>query len=160
MRKAFSICRSIEVFCNKVDMALMTLCRFPGCRKPVPRGERYCAAHAEKGRLRDEAQEARAKQFREKRRRELRGSSSDRGYGYRWQKLRNRFIAQHPLCQACQAKGIIRMATDVDHIVPHRGDPELLYDEVNLQSLCHECHSRKTAREDGGFGNRRYGGRG
>lgn len=47
------------------------------------------------------------------------------------------------------------METDVDHIVPHRGDPELLYDEANLQSLCHECHSKKTAREDGGFGNGR-----
>ena len=46
------------------------------------------------------------------------------------------------------------MATDVDHIVPHRGDARLLYDENNLQSLCKSCHSRKTATEDGGFGNR------
>lgn len=73
-------------------MALMTLCRFPGRRRPVPLGEHYCATHAEKGRLRDEAREVRAKQFREKRRRELMGSSLARGYGYRWQKLRNRFI--------------------------------------------------------------------
>ena len=47
------------------------------------------------------------------------------------------------------------MATDVDHIIPHKGDRSLLYDERNLQALCHECHSRKTFFEDGGFGRRK-----
>ena len=28
-----------------------------------------------------------------------------------------------------------------------------MWDEENLQALCHACHSRKTAAEDGGFGN-------
>lgn len=88
----------------------------------------------------------------------LKGNSSERGYGYRWQKLRNRFIAQHPYCEECMKQGKITLATDVDHIVPHRGDPALLYDETNLQSLCKACHSRKTAREDGGFGNPTDGG--
>jgi 5-methylcytosine-specific restriction protein A len=35
---------------------------------------------------------------------------------------------------------------DVDHIVPHRGDPKLLRHWDNLQSLCHRHHSLKTAR--------------
>ena len=35
---------------------------------------------------------------------------------------------------------------------PWLADRSLLYDERNLQALCHECHSRKTATEDGGFG--------
>jgi len=52
-----------------------------------------------------------------------------------------------PLCCGCGAE-----ATDVDHMMPHRGDPGLMYANENVQSLCHECHSRKTAREDGGFG--------
>jgi 5-methylcytosine-specific restriction protein A len=39
-----------------------------------------------------------------------------------------------------------------DHIVPHRGDPALLWDPANLQALCARCHNRKTALEDGGFG--------
>jgi 5-methylcytosine-specific restriction protein A len=44
------------------------------------------------------------------------------------------------------------MATEVDHIVPvARGGALLDWD--NLQSMCHGCHSRKTASEDGGFGN-------
>ncbi|WP_423837057.1 HNH endonuclease [Sutterella wadsworthensis] len=52
-------------------------------------------------------------------------------------------------------QGRLTLATDVDHIKPHRGDPILLFDEKNLQALCHACHSRKTASEDGGFGNER-----
>ena len=39
-------------------------------------------------------------------------------------------------------------ATDVDHIVPHRGDPALFWDEENWQALCHSCHSKKTRNED------------
>lgn len=136
-------------------MALMTLCKYPGCLKPVVRGTRYCALHAEKGRKRDEAQEATARRMREKHRKELRGSSSARGYGYKWQKIRARFLALHPICQECERLGIVKAATDVDHIVPHRGDMNLFYDIENLQALCHECHSRKTAKEDGGFGNAR-----
>jgi 5-methylcytosine-specific restriction protein A len=41
----------------------------------------------------------------------------------------------------------------VDHIIPHRGDQALFWDEENWQPLCLVCHNAKTAREDGGFGN-------
>lgn len=132
-------------------MPLLCLCKFPGCRKPVPRGESYCALHRAKG----EEREAKAKAERMKRRAEAMGSASERGYGYRWRKLRARFLADHPLCAECLKTGRAVPATDVDHIVPHRGNPDLMWDEGNLQALCHSCHSRKTASEDGGFGNRR-----
>ena len=39
-------------------------------------------------------------------------------------------------------------ATDVDHIVPHRGDKTLFWDQGNWQPLCHRHHSSKTRRED------------
>jgi 5-methylcytosine-specific restriction protein A len=39
-------------------------------------------------------------------------------------------------------------ATDVDHIVPHRGDKKLFWDESNWQALCHSHHSIKTRNED------------
>ena len=47
----------------------------------------------------------------------------------------------------------VTAATDVDHVKPHKGDAELFWDEANWQALCHACHSRKTAAEDGALGN-------
>lgn len=136
-------------------MPLLTICSYPGCHSPVPRGERYCECHKDAGEKRDAEAKARAAKKREQRRVQQAGNSNDRGYTYRWKKLRDRFIAQHPYCEECFKQGKIVMATDIDHIVPHKGDRSLLYDERNLQALCHKCHSRKTATEDGGFGNRR-----
>ena len=46
-------------------------------------------------------------------------------------------------------------AVDVDHIRPHKGDPTLFWDPQNWQSLCKPCHSAKTVKQDGGFGNSR-----
>lgn len=132
-------------------MPLMTFCKHPGCRRPVPRGVDFCGQHKSDA----EKHAAAARKAREARRTAFKGSSAKRGYGYRWQKLRNRFIAQHPFCEQCMKQGRLTIATDIDHIKPHRGDPILLFDEENLQALCHACHSRKTASEDGGFGNER-----
>lgn len=44
-------------------------------------------------------------------------------------------------------------ASCTDHITPHHGDWKLFWERRNHQSLCDGCHSRKTATEDGGFGN-------
>ena len=35
-------------------------------------------------------------------------------------------------------------ATVVDHVIPHRGDRKLFWDEQNWQPLCKECHDKKT----------------
>lgn len=71
-------------------------------------------------------------------------TTNERGYTYRWQKARERFLAKHPLCKHCQAQGIVTAATDVDHVIPHRGNDALFWDESNWQSLCKSCHSVKT----------------
>ena len=63
-----------------------------------------------------------------------------------WRALRNRFIADHPLCAECLEKGVITPATVVDHIKPINEGGEPL-DENNLQSLCARCHNKKSARE-------------
>jgi len=47
---------------------------------------------------------------------------------------------------------MVTNATVVDHIIPHKGDYKLMYDQNNLQSLCKYHHDVKTATEDGGFG--------
>ena len=88
---------------------------------------------------------------------EPRGTSAQRGYGYKWQQARAGYLAKHPLCVECERQGRVVAATDVDHIIPHRGDMDLFWDSSNWQPLCHPCHSAKTAREDGGLGNRRRG---
>ncbi len=35
-------------------------------------------------------------------------------------------------------------ATVVDHIIPHRGDQKLFWDENNWQGLCEHHHNTKT----------------
>ena len=124
-------------------MPLLHICAYPGCHTPVPLGVRYCRRHEEKGEKRD----ARLKAARDKRRTERAGSSTERGYGYSWQKRRTAFLRGHPLCEECRKRGRITPATDVDHIEPHNGDWQRFTDPSNLQSLCHSCHSAKTMAE-------------
>ena len=74
--------------------------------------------------------------------------SAARGYGYAWQQYRVGYLSRSPLCVMCQADGRITSATVVDHIVPHRGDERLFWDESNHQGLCAPCHSSRKAREE------------
>ncbi|MEN1680329.1 MAG: HNH endonuclease signature motif containing protein [Planctomycetota bacterium] len=75
-----------------------------------------------------------------------RPSFRQRGYGTRWDKLSRRFRQENPLCVECLSHGVTTPSQVTDHIVPHRGDEALLWDESNLQALCHTCHNRKTRR--------------
>lgn len=102
-------------------------CRHPGC--PELTEGKYCPAHT-KLHLTD------------------RESSSGRGYDSRWRKARRRFLKLHPLCVECNGQGRLVKATVVDHIIPHRGDRQLFWDESNWQSLCKRCHDNKTMTVD------------
>lgn len=84
---------------------------------------------------------------------EKRGTAAERGYDTRWRKARLGFLKKHPLCVHCQEKGRLTPSKVVDHIIPHKGNKELFWQRRNWQALCLSCHSTKTAREDGGFGN-------
>lgn len=77
-----------------------------------------------------------------------------------WKRLRKFKLARNYCCECerCAKAGRRLIATVVDHRQPHRGDPALFYDLENLQSMSKACHDRKTASQDGGFGNRRKGG--
>lgn len=66
-----------------------------------------------------------------------------------WRKLRASILDGEPLCRICAAAGRITGASHVDHV---DGD-DSNNNPDNLQPLCAPCHSSKTAREDGGFGN-------
>ena len=56
----------------------------------------------------------------------------------------------HPICAT---PGCGQLATDIDHKIAVTGaaDPTF-WDSANHQALCHPCHSRKTCKENGGFG--------
>lgn len=74
-----------------------------------------------------------------------RGNAGQRGYGAAWRKLCKEMLQAAPYCQCG------RRADTVDHIVPRRrGGTDA---PGNLETMCRPCHSRKTAKEDGGFGN-------
>lgn len=84
-------------------------------------------------------------------------SKAERGWidSPEWRQARLVHLAQYPLCVHCEEQAGVTLATDVDHIIPHRGNYDLFWDRNNWQSLCKSCHSRKTATEDGGFGHAR-----
>ena len=72
---------------------------------------------------------------------------------YGWDTRRRRQLVAEPWCRECAAKGLRVPATDVDHVVPHRGNVEaFLHGE--LHSLCHACHAAKTLAENGYYSGR------
>ncbi|CAB3750856.1 hypothetical protein GQ57_15980 [Burkholderia sp. MSh2] len=94
-------------------------------------------------------------------------SSTARGYGYAWQKLRADHLAKHPHCVycmreigmtgwlpadvvlACAARGIAEpLGTIGDHITAHRGDRRLQLDPTNIQTLCKPHHDSAKQREE------------
>jgi 5-methylcytosine-specific restriction enzyme A len=105
-------------------------CSTPGCAALVAEGSRCPAHQAAHYRQQDAG----------------RPSSSDRGYDTRWRTLRLHVLAREPLCRSCRARGLIKRASEVDHIVPIRAGGAR-YDKSNLQPLCRSCHSAKTMRE-------------
>ena len=82
----------------------------------------------------------------QQRRQAQRPTASQRGYGTDWQALR---AAQaHTPCTACARP--YRPGFHLDHMVARKaGGTD---DPSNLHWLCHSCHSRKTVKQDGGFG--------
>ena len=65
-----------------------------------------------------------------------------KGVAIRLERLR-----QEALCRHCLAKDIVRLATEVDHIIPlYRGGEDV---DGNVQSLCEACHEAKTAKDMG-----------
>ena len=115
-------------------------CLKPGCG--VLGNTPYCFAHTIQ-----KKEEVRVKD-------RYRGSSASRGYTYEWSKASKRYRQANPLCAICEAKGILKLNNCVDHKIPVTGpDDPLFWDETNWQGLCTSCHSEKTAKEDGAWGN-------
>lgn len=76
---------------------------------------------------------------------------TERIRGRKGVELRKHRLRKEPLCRHCYAKGIVKAADEVDHILPlANGGTDT---DDNVQSLCHQCHAIKTAGEAAqGFG--------
>lgn len=60
-------------------------------------------------------------------------------YGHQWSIFRKKFLRVNPDCYTCGAK-----ANVIDHIVVHKGDPDLFWKHDNLMPLCKFCHDTIT----------------
>lgn len=74
-------------------------------------------------------------------------STNQRIRGRRLQRIRDRHFRLRPLCVYCSARGLIRRATQLDHIVAIDNGGEDV--DSNRQGLCDECHEAKTRRDLG-----------
>ena len=102
-------------------------CRYRGCPQLTDLPSGYCAEH-EKKIIRDYDKS--------------RAVEHNQRYGYKWRKLRERFLTKHPLCEQCLQQGRYIAATEVHHIKPLSVGGT--HDEKNLMALCKSCHSRIT----------------
>lgn len=112
-------------------------CSYPGCPKLTD--GKYCEQHNQLMTQQERSTDA----YKEHKRR----------YGYKWKRIRDRHIKQHPLCEKCKEKGRLTPAEEVHHILPLAcGGTN---DASNLMSLCKSCHSEITA-YDKNTKNKRY----
>ena len=74
-----------------------------------------------------------------------RPTANQRGYDKRWQQTRAEHLRREPNCRSCGKPG-----RHVDHIDGAGPLAPNGHDHANLQTLCHSCHSTKTATVDGG----------
>lgn len=61
-----------------------------------------------------------------------------------WHHLKELHLDKQPFCTECQSTFDLQ----VDHIFEHKNDPELFWDENNLQTLCLRCHAHKSSLEN------------
>lgn len=105
-------------------------CRYPGCPRLADAGPScssvYCEEHAK-------LMNAHYNKF-------SRGYDSNERYSKAWRKIRDRYIAAHPLCERCLTEGRYIPADLVHHRKPlSEGGSN---DDSNLMSLCCSCHEK------------------
>ncbi len=106
-------------------------CSHPGCPELVD--GRFCETHAKQETRRYEKYD--------------RDPAKRKRYGRRWKRIRDRYIAAHPLCEQCEKLDRITPAQEVHPIKPlSQGGTHA---EDNLMALCKPVHSRITALEGG-----------
>lgn len=114
------------------------VCSRQGCIKLINGRGSLCAEHERQARIQRDANNRRP--------------NTRQSYGPEWPRTSKEYLAAHPWCRICGKR-----AQHTDHIIAVANGGAIL-DWSNLQSLCKQHHSQKTARQDGGFGNERKSG--
>jgi 5-methylcytosine-specific restriction protein A len=83
-----------------------------------------------------------------------RPNANARGYTRTWRVTRADYLSEHPWCE-CDEHAVLPewqrpAATDVDHIDGLGPAGPRGHDWDNLRSMTHECHSKRTARDQAG----------
>lgn len=75
------------------------------------------------------------------------GSSTARGYGADWRRVRLQVLEAEPLCRQCAEHGRVTQATEVHHIegFSSLSDP-LRLALNNLAPICRSCHAAESAK--------------
>lgn len=71
----------------------------------------------------------------------------DRIRGRTLQAIRRRHLRAKPLCVTCEARGLVTLATELDHILALVNGGEDT--DSNRQGLCKDCHADKTRTDMG-----------
>lgn len=113
-------------------------CTRPGCAGIVRAG--VCSACGPRARHYHSEQDDR------------RGTSTQRGYDAKWQRVRAIVMAAQPLCAHCAERGLTVLAVDIHHVIPIRVDAGRRLDLSNLVGLCRSCHAQaeESARSQAG----------
>lgn len=99
-------------------------CAHPGC--PNLADKLYCPEHEKAARQQYDKYE--------------RSPTVNKTYGRAWKRIRDRYAAEHPLCEKCLEEGRVTLMEEVHHILPvSRGGT---HDRTNLMSLCRSCHNK------------------
>lgn len=129
----------------------MHLCNHPGCMTLIPFDQRYCDKHEYRKPISYADKEQRHLMNKATYHRRMTSKHEAKYQQFysstQWKKLSHHWLMMHPLCVACEARGIYRKGDLVDHIVELRDDWSKRLDPSNLQTLCRADHNRKTWRE-------------
>lgn len=74
-----------------------------------------------------------------------------------WRELRKAYLMQHPLCEMCLGKDVVKPTQEIHHKVPISTGttPEemmdIAFDSNNLIGLCKECHHEIHKEMKSGF---------
>lgn len=111
-----------------------TKCASLGCKELRSKMNSYCIAHG--GKDWDD--------------REERMKSNSFYQSPHWKTMRRNQLSREPLCAACLCHGIVTQANHVDHVFPwQKINTKAFYTNL-FQSLCVNCHSYKTGKEQQG----------